>query len=108
LSFFAYLMFEHCVFVGGNSSEPCSASKRNNIYSKYTVNSMNVFDALMGRRSIRKYTDKKIPEEKITTLLKAAMNAPSGGERPALVLYSCEQTRDVVENHEDPSLLEDA
>jgi len=40
---------------------------------------MEAIEALMGRRSIRKYTDEKIPEETVSTLLKAAMNAPSGG-----------------------------
>ena len=38
---------------------------------------MNALDAIMGRRSIRKYTGEKIPEPDITLLLKAAMNAPS-------------------------------
>ncbi|MCW4014199.1 MAG: nitroreductase family protein, partial [Candidatus Bathyarchaeota archaeon] len=31
----------------------------------------------MGRRSVRRYKDKKIPDEIIIKLLKAAMNAPS-------------------------------
>lgn len=38
---------------------------------------MEAIEAIMGRRSIRKYTGEKIPEEDITLLLKAAMNAPS-------------------------------
>jgi nitroreductase len=38
---------------------------------------MEALEAIMSRRSIRKYKDKKIPDETITTLLKAAMNAPS-------------------------------
>ncbi|MBD3172430.1 nitroreductase family protein, partial [Candidatus Bathyarchaeota archaeon] len=35
---------------------------------------MDAIEAIMSRRSIRRYTDKRIPEDKITTLLKAAMN----------------------------------
>jgi nitroreductase len=38
---------------------------------------MNALDAIMGRRSIRKYTGKIIPDKDIKTLLKAAMNAPT-------------------------------
>ena len=38
---------------------------------------MEALKAIMGRRSIRKYTGEKIPEEDIKNLLEAAMNAPS-------------------------------
>jgi nitroreductase len=38
---------------------------------------MNALDAIMGRRSIRKYTGEIIPDKDIKTLLKAAMNAPT-------------------------------
>lgn len=38
---------------------------------------MDVFDALINRRSIRKYTNKEIPAEAINELLKSAMYAPS-------------------------------
>ena len=38
---------------------------------------MEALKAIMGRRSIRKYTGEKIPEGDIKTLLEAAMNAPS-------------------------------
>ena len=38
---------------------------------------MEALDAIMGRRSIRKYTGEKIPEKDIDILLKAAMNAPT-------------------------------
>ena len=43
----------------------------------FWVIDMEAIEAIMGRRSIRKYTGEKIPEEDITLLLKAAMNAPS-------------------------------
>jgi nitroreductase len=40
-------------------------------------------DPVLSRRSIRKYTDRTIPEEYITVLLKAGMAAPSADdERP--------------------------
>jgi nitroreductase len=38
---------------------------------------MEVINAILDRRSIRKYQTKEIPEEIILTLLKAAMYAPS-------------------------------
>ncbi|NCS88138.1 MAG: nitroreductase family protein [Ignavibacteria bacterium CG_4_9_14_3_um_filter_36_18] len=38
---------------------------------------MEVFEAIFNRRSIRKYTDKKISKESIDKLLAAAMVAPS-------------------------------
>jgi nitroreductase len=38
---------------------------------------MELMEVLLTRRSIRKYTDKKIENEKIDILLKAAMYAPS-------------------------------
>jgi len=40
-------------------------------------------DPVLERRSIRKFLDTPVPEEHITTLLKAGMSAPSAGnERP--------------------------
>lgn len=38
---------------------------------------MDLFDAILNRRSIRKYSDKKIPEGVYRDLLKLAMYAPS-------------------------------
>ena len=38
---------------------------------------MDLFSALLKRRSIRKYTDQTIPSESIDKLLKSAMYAPS-------------------------------
>ena len=38
---------------------------------------MNTFDCILKRRSIRKFKNQKVEEEKITKLLKAAMAAPS-------------------------------
>ena len=44
---------------------------------------MNTFDAIFGRRSIRKYTPQPVPEELVTELLQAAMAAPSAGNEQA-------------------------
>jgi nitroreductase len=38
---------------------------------------MNRIDAMMNRRSIRKFTDQPVEREKIQSLLRAAMQAPS-------------------------------
>ena len=42
---------------------------------------MDVFAAIHGRRSIRRYTDQPIPEDVIEELLRAAMAAPSAGNQ---------------------------
>jgi len=44
---------------------------------------MDAIEAIMTRRSIRKYTSKKVSEEQIKTILEAAMTAPSArNEQP--------------------------
>ena len=42
---------------------------------------MELFECLMGRRSIRKYKDKKIEREKLGIIIDAARWAPSAGNR---------------------------
>ncbi len=42
---------------------------------------LDALEAIMGRRSIRKYTGEKLPDEDIEVLLRAAMNAPSAHNR---------------------------
>ena len=42
---------------------------------------MDVLEAIITRRSIRRFTSRKIEDEKIVTLLKAAMYAPSARNR---------------------------
>lgn len=42
---------------------------------------METLDAINTRRSVRKFTDKKISKEVIDKLLKAAMSAPSAGNQ---------------------------
>lgn len=72
---------------------------------------MKAIEALMGRRSIRKYTNVKIPEEKITTLLKTAMNAPSGGNVQPwhfIVVDNRETLMKITEVHPYSKMLEQA
>lgn len=38
---------------------------------------MNVFEAILARRSVRKYTSRKVDARKISSLLEAAVRAPS-------------------------------
>ncbi|WP_136796902.1 nitroreductase family protein [Desulfosediminicola ganghwensis] len=42
---------------------------------------MNVPEAILTRRSIRKYTDAPVTDEQINTILEAAMMAPSAGNQ---------------------------
>jgi len=42
---------------------------------------MDAVEAILTRRSIRKYTDENIPEGLVTELLEAAMAAPSAGNQ---------------------------
>ena len=53
-------------------------AKTLNSYNFLTDNKiMEIQEAILTRRSIRKYTDKKISEDSISTMLQAAMYAPS-------------------------------
>lgn len=42
---------------------------------------MDALEAIMTRRSIRKYTDEPVTDEEVQTLLKAAMAAPSAANK---------------------------
>jgi nitroreductase len=42
---------------------------------------MELFEALFTRRSVRRYTDRPVGEESVTSLLRAAMAAPSAGDQ---------------------------
>ncbi len=42
---------------------------------------MDAMEAILGRRSIRIYTDTEVPEHTVENLLKAAMAAPSAGNQ---------------------------
>ena len=44
---------------------------------------MNLIELMANRRSIRKYTDEEIPEEKLNKILQAALLSPtSRGKQP--------------------------
>ncbi len=48
------------------------------IFSEWIGNiNMDTLEAIHTRRSIRKYTDRPVPQELVTELLRAAMSAPS-------------------------------
>jgi nitroreductase len=69
---------------------------------------MDAIEAIMSRRSIRRYKDKKIPEDKITTLLKAAMNAPSAHNRQPwhfIVIDDKKILKKIPEYHQHSSML---
>jgi nitroreductase len=42
---------------------------------------MDAMEAILTRRSVRQYTDGKIPEDSIKSMLEAAMSAPSAGNQ---------------------------
>ncbi len=42
---------------------------------------MDIFEALLTRRSVRKFSERPIPEEMIRKVLQAGLRAPSGGNR---------------------------
>ncbi len=49
--------------------------------SQPIVDTMNVFDCIVQRRSVRSYTDRKIPDEAVNRILEAGRWAPSAGNR---------------------------
>ncbi len=72
---------------------------------------MDVFEAIFGRRSIRRYTDEKITEDEIKILLKAAMYAPSAvDKRPwHFIVFRDKQTmQQIVAAHPNAKMLNQA
>lgn len=62
---------------------------------------MDAIENILSRRSVRKFEDKEIEEEKIVTLLKAAMASPSGVNKQPwkfIVVKSQEYKDKVIEN----------
>jgi nitroreductase len=69
---------------------------------------MDTIDAILTRRSVRKYTSEPLTDEQVETLLKAAMYAPSGGNRQPwhfVVIRSREALEGVAKFHEYASFL---
>lgn len=72
---------------------------------------MEVIDAILSRRSIRKYTKDAIPEELIVELLKAAMSAPSArNEQPwhFVIIDNRKILNDIPQVHPNASMLPEA
>jgi nitroreductase len=72
---------------------------------------MDAVEAILSRRSIRKYTGETIPEDTLTELLKAAMNAPSAhnGQPWSFVVITERKILDAVPDfHPYASMLKSA
>lgn len=68
-------------------------------------------DAILNRRSIRKYKEQAIPEELFTELLEAGMCAPSAGnERPWHFIVITERSllKGITEFHQHSQMLKQA
>ena len=72
---------------------------------------MEAIEAIMGRRSIRRYTGEKVSEEDISVLLMAAMNAPSAHNKQPwhfIVVDDRALLNKVPEYHQYSKMLEKA
>ena len=70
-----------------------------------------IIKAIIERRSIRRYTDKTVDDDKIKKILTAAMYAPSGGDaRPwdYVVIKDQKVLDDIAEKHPYANSLQDA
>lgn len=54
---------------------------------KKETESMEVFEAINNRRSIRKYKPSTVPDEHLKRMLEAARLAPSAANRQALAVH---------------------
>jgi nitroreductase len=73
--------------------------------------SMELYEGLITRRSIRKYTGEKISEEKIKALIKAGMYAPSArNKRPwhFIIVDDIEVLKKIMKIHPYSSMLSEA
>jgi nitroreductase len=72
---------------------------------------MDAMDAILTRRSIRKYTPQEISDEIVQKLLKAAMNAPSAGNQQPwhfIVIRSREILDEIPTFHQYAQMLKQA
>lgn len=72
---------------------------------------MDAMDAILSRRSIRKYTGQPVPDEVIKELLQAAMSAPSAGnEQPwhFIVINERQILDEIPRFHPYSQMLKDA
>ena len=69
---------------------------------------MDTLDAILTRRSIRKYTDQAVSDELVTRLLQAAMAAPSARQRAGLAVHRDPRPGSAERHSEVASLLSHA
>ena len=71
---------------------------------------MDALQAILTRRSIRRYTSRPTPDDTVTELLKAAMSAPTAGNEPwRFVVIRDRATLDAVPNfHPHSQMLKQA
>ncbi len=72
---------------------------------------MEVLDAILTRRSIRKYTNKKIDDETVNKILKAGMYAPSAVNKQPwhfIVFESAEKREAIMTIHKSSFMLSEA
>ena len=72
---------------------------------------MNVFEAIKARRSIRKYEQTPVPQEKLKKILEAARLAPSAGNRQPwgfVVVRDAERKKALAEAANNQTFLADA
>jgi nitroreductase len=72
---------------------------------------MDAMEAILTRRSIRKYSGKRITDEQVELLLKAAMYAPSAVNKQPwhfIVFRDAETRKNIVAFHPNASMLMDA
>lgn len=69
---------------------------------------MDTIEAILSRRSIRKYTSAKVTDEQINILLKAAMYAPSAVNKQPwhfVVFRNSNSIKQILEAHPNASML---
>jgi nitroreductase len=80
-------------------------------YAKMVVVEMDGMDTILSRRSIRKYTNKKVENEDYIKLIKAAVSAPSSGNQQPwqfIIIQKRDILEKVMEFHPHARMLRDA
>ncbi len=73
--------------------------------------SMDIIEALLNRRSIRKYTSEEVPDALVETLIRAGMYAPSAVNKQPwhfIVFRNKKRIREIIEIHPNAQMLENA
>ncbi len=72
---------------------------------------MDAFDCIVSRRSIRKFTDQAIPDDRLNELLKAGFAAPSAGNQQPwhfIIIDDRKILNAVTHYHENAQMLKEA